>query len=447
MSEQNPGNKEKSFPASLALSTLAQSSPRPRSNSVKRKLKLSPPEKENKKNKMDLSDASIELIKNMIQPLRSDISVLTENQTELSRKVESLETNLTAFRKEPFDLNQLKDAVKAVVDTEVKNELKEEVKNELKQVLKQEIKDEIAQEVRQEVLLGIKEEIRTELRQEFQADFDQYWTNTLLDEIRRHETGLIIKSTAWTNGYSASNFINFCVNCLKFDSYKASSMTVKSVSILGRPKSGPNPRVSVLVSLGSVRERNECLSNSFNLHPDISIDKYVPKRYEAKYVDFKEVAWKIRTSQRLNTWVGFDGHRLVIKQKRKDDGPTKFGWEEFDFWIPTTKDPAPRPRGANTRQIPTPSPALAKDSMKKMVFATKVKSDLVGQPLIDKLLNEYVQAEDGDMVTQIEVVKKHMVIFHLATEAQLEAGCRPDSFLKVKPYIQDFTLFPPPPPT
>ena len=80
-------------------------------------------------------------------------------------------------------------------------------------------------------------------------------------------------------------------------------MFVKSVSTLGKPRAGPNPRVSVLVILGSVSDRNDCLSASYNLNKDISIDKYVPKRFENKYNEFKE------------------DHRLVIKQKKKNDGP------------------------------------------------------------------------------------------------------------------------------
>ena len=83
------------------------------------------------------------------------------------------------------------------------------------------------------------------------------------------------------------------MNCLKFDEIKAKSFHVRSVTALGKPRPGPNHRVSVLVTIGSVRERNE-----------------------TKYNEFKEIAWKIRSSQKLNYWVGFDGHKLVIKQKK-----------------------------------------------------------------------------------------------------------------------------------
>lgn len=175
-----------------------------------------------------------------------------------------------------------------------------------------------------------------------------------------------------------------------------------------------------MVTLGSVRERNDCLSASFNLDKHISIDKYVPKRFEAKYNEFKEIAWKIRSSQKLNTWVGFDGHKLVIKQKKKDEGSTKFGWEEFDFWIPSINDPLPAPKGVNVRQNTVPSPPLSKETLRKMIFATKVKSELTGQQLIDKLNAEFIQPEDKDIIDHIEFVKKGMIIFHLTSDAHAE---------------------------
>jgi hypothetical protein len=63
-------------------------------------------------------------------------------------------------------------------------------------------------------------------------------------------------------------------------------------------------------------------------------------------------------------------------------------------------------------------PPLSKETLRKMIFATKVKSDLTGQQLIDKLNAEFLQPEDKDTIDHhIKFVKKGMIIFHLTSDA------------------------------
>ena len=307
------------------ITNLAQSF-RPRSDSVKSKLNLTPPEREKQPRLAMIDSADFLLaLQQKLDPLRADISLLTSSLSEISKKVENVENNV----QDGFDKARIKEAIsevfsEGIIDSlkdEIKSDIRAQLKDEIVTQVKNEIRDELKAELLDEVKKEFKDQLRTELKDEFKTNFEQQWSNTLVDEIRRHDTGLIIKSEVWSNGYNPHSFIAFCTNCLKLDPNKTNSMFVKSVSTLGKPRAGPNPRVSVLVILGSVSDRNDCLSASYNLNKDISIDKYVPKRFENKYNEFKEVAWKIRTSQNLNTWVGFEDHRLVIKQKKKNDGP------------------------------------------------------------------------------------------------------------------------------
>jgi hypothetical protein len=60
--------------------------------------------------------------------------------------------------------------------------------------------------------IEIKDQLKSELRREFQSDFDHQLTNSLLDEIQRHETVLIIKSPVWSNGINYLSFVKFCMN-------------------------------------------------------------------------------------------------------------------------------------------------------------------------------------------------------------------------------------------
>ena len=98
----------------------------------------------------------------------------------------------------------------------------------------------------------------------------------LMDEIRRHECGMVISGYGWPNGVSTEQVKVFLRNDLHYGS-RADTQVIRSVSTLSRGR-GPSPRMSVLVMFGSIIERNECLRQSYHLAKGISIDKFVPKR-------------------------------------------------------------------------------------------------------------------------------------------------------------------------
>ena len=110
---------------------------------------------------------------------------------------------------------------------------------------------------------------------------------------------------------------------------KADTQVISSISTLSRGR-GPNPRISVLIMFGSIVERNECLRQSYHLGKGISLDKFVPKRYEEQYRIFKQQAWKLRSTMNVNTWIGFEDQKLVLKQKEKEVNGRRFAWSFYD---------------------------------------------------------------------------------------------------------------------
>ena len=116
-----------------------------------------------------------------------------------------------------------------------------------------------------------------------------------------------------------------------------SKIRIKEVTKLGNEKS--NEKLPpVLVRFGHPTERNQILPLSRNLKRDFSIDKFVPKMYLHKHREFKRHAWKLKSLFNIQAQVVFDGHNLVVRYKRKDDGDTKFNWTIAKEYHPRPED-------------------------------------------------------------------------------------------------------------
>ena len=192
---------------------------------------------------------------------------------------------------------------------------------------------------------------------------------------------------------------------------RADTIAIRSVTILSRGR-GTNPRLSVLVMLGSIAERNECIRQSFNLSRGINLDKYVPKRYEAQYRAFKEQAWKLRESMNVNTWIGFEDHALVLKQKEKDTEGSKFSWNIFDSWTPKVTDPPPTLKKNANKAASAESRSIDKEVTSKMLFISGHKNVVDAAEFENKLKSELVGQEDHSLIERISPARRGNFVLH-----------------------------------
>ena len=280
----------------------------------------------------------------------------------------------------------------------------ENLRKDLKSELKSEIKDEL------------RDDIVKEVSAEFAVTYQTQWVNMLQDEIRRHDSGMIVFGYSWTGGISTDQARIFCKESLKYGE-NANSLTIKNVSTLSRGR-GPQPKLTVLITFGSIPERNEVLSQSFQLPFGVNIDKYMPKRFEEKYKEFKNKAWKLRTSMDVKTWTGFEGPELVIKQKVPVSDSSKSLWVVYDHWSPKASDPSAKknePKSDTSRPLP-----ISKHAMQNLVFMSGFTVDRQAGVLETQLKADLIGSEDHNLFSKV-VVTKNAAILHFCKVETISA--------------------------
>ena len=355
-------------------------------------------------------DAKFDRFQNDLSVVKADIGKLNDALTDLNVLKSRIEDGDTDRARISGQVVELQNEIVLLQSKPLPpniDQMKEDLKNELKNELKAEIKAEI----QEESIGNMAADIKTEIKEELNSLYESQWLGMVEDEIRRHEAGLVI------SGYNFQQINTQQVRVFLRDNLglgaRADTIVIRSVTVLSRGK-GPNPRISVLVMLGSIAERNECIKQSFNLARGVTLDKYVPKRYEAQYRAFKEQAWKLRESMNVNTWIGFENHSLVLKQKEKDIEGKKFSWTIFDQWTPKVTDPPPtqKKNGSKGSVIAAESKALNKDATSKMIFFSGHKNlDNVAE-FEHKLKSEFLGQEDGGLIEKVTAARRGTFVLH-----------------------------------
>ena len=326
-----------------------------------------------------------------LNDLKERLDTSDTDRGRLSGQVVELKNEIVLLQAKPFPPN---------ID-----KMKEDLKNEIKNELKDEIKAEIKKELQEEISSDIKTDVKTELSSMYEGP----WLNMVEEEIRRHEAGMVISGHNFEQ-INVQQVRYFLKNNLALGA-RSDTMAIRSVTVLTRGK-GPNPRLSVLIMFGSIAERNECIRQSFNLSRGTTLDKFVPKRYEAQYRAYKEQAWKLRESMNVNTWIGFEGHTLVLKQKEKDAGGQKFSWHIFDSWTPKVTDPPPNLKKNPNKTTSAESRIIEKDAPNKMlVFSGHKGADELSE-FESKLKSELLGQEDFELIEKISPARKGSFVLH-----------------------------------
>jgi hypothetical protein len=232
----------------------------------------------------------------------------------------------------------------------------------------------------------------------------------LLDKISKHDPGMVIHGYNWTNGITVDQARAFCKDSLKFGD-KADDLVIKSVT-----------RIIVLVMLGSAKERNDCLRQSFNLEKGISLKKYMPKRFETMYRKFEDKAFKLRANLNVNTWTGFEGYKLVLKQKEKDgsDGQ-KYDWVIFDEYSPKPSDTPVVNRGEAKKNNGRASTIIKKDVFDSMAFLSGFPDTIKEEEVVEKVKTSFIGKDDLESVKNVTANKKGSVILSFSDSKQATA--------------------------
>ena len=125
----------------------------------------------------------------------------------------------------------------------------------------------------------------------------------------------------------------------------------------------------------------------------------------------------------VNTYIGFQGHELVLKQKQKNLSGERFGWVIYDKWTPKITDQTPAAKKTITRSDTNASKQINLNAMKQMVFVsisgftgethggemeTKLKSDLIGQ-------------EDHVLIEKVTTPKMGSAVLHFHNDQSIMA--------------------------
>ena len=382
----------------------------------KRTLEVTPPSDQNKSKKMESSKE----IMDDADTIGAKMNLMISSLNNLNNKFNNLESTLGSKIDETNrNLSSIKEDIQAAKEDRVNihkrvDELKLDVQN---------LKDKPLPPNMTEMVERLKSDLKADIMQEFKSEIDSIretqHVNHLLDEIRRHDPGMIIFGHTWPNGISIEQVRTILRNQLNYGN-RADSVTLKSATLLSSGR-GVSPKPTVLVMFGSVSERDECLRQSFRLTgTNISFIKYMPKCFEQQYRKFREKAKNLRTALNVSTYIGFEKHQLVLKQKQKDTNNQKFGWVIFDSWYPQVTDNLQVNHQTSASNIGA-SPAIAVDALSNLIFIAGVKMDTSKEETETQLLTDFLGAEDKQLVEKVVVPKNGVAILHLNTGTDAKA--------------------------
>ena len=131
----------------------------------------------------------------------------------------------------------------------------------------------------------------------------------------------------------------------------------------------------------------------------------MPKCFEQQYRKFREKAKNLRTALNVSTYIGFEKHQLVLKQKQKDTSTQKFGWVVFDSWFPQVTDHLQATHQTSSNSIGA-SPAIAVDVLSNLIFISGIRMDSSKEETEQQILTIFLGTEDSQLVEKAVVPKK-----------------------------------------
>ena len=185
------------------------------------------------------------------------------------------------------------------------------------------------------VLEEVRATIIPEVTQSLHDTILAQWNSHLVDEIAKLEPCLVIKGVNPTKISEPNFFSSFCLEQLKMPREDLEKIQFKDLFVLNKKATSP----LICVTLCNAQQRNICLALSRNLPRGVSLDKFVPKAYLAKYEDFKKKAWQLRTIHKVQTRIDFNGPILTLRYKTRDTTETKYSFIIHSEYTPPPQTP------------------------------------------------------------------------------------------------------------
>ena len=237
---------------------------------------------------------------------------------------------------------------------------------------------------------------------------DSTWKANLAKDIFEHEHGLIlhgIRLVGETDETKKTFICNFFRNELKASDDLIRKTKIKEVIRLGSDTGSGKPP-PILVKLGHPTERNQLLPLSANLKQGVTMDKNIPKMYQKSHKEFKRLCWKLKLLHNVQAQVIFEGYKLILRYKKKDEGVTKFNWVVEKEFYPQPSDLQSSLSSSSTKDPNKhDTPMVDRISASKTIIVTGVPNEVTRDTVLTDFTN-YFKDLDQANITDIQFKSK-----------------------------------------
>lgn len=248
-----------------------------------------------------------------------------------------------------------------------------------------------------------------------QAKSDSSWKAYLAREIFEAEHSLIVhgfKLAESGDKERVDRMKKFLSEKMKASDDILSKIKIREVCRLGAEIRNGKPS-PILLKLGHPTERNQILPFSSNLEKGLNVDKNIPKIYQSKHKEFKRKAWKLKVLYNIQTQIVFDGFKMVLRYKKKDDGVTKYNYTKYWEWFPEPSDLAPTLNTAssndpNKHETPLIDSSHESESTRSIIISGISETITASNANLEFL--DYISDEDHEKIEEIRFKSKGLLV-------------------------------------
>ena len=144
----------------------------------------------------------------------------------------------------------------------------------------------------------------------------------------------------------------------------------------------------------------------------IKVEKHIPKNYQAKYKEFKSMAWKLKNMPEMNysTQIIFDNHIMMLRVKGKDTEDEKFHWINHASFEPpmesnnAEKSTLKTPIGS--KATPPPDNSTINKANSAFFMTLKGMTEIYTADTFKSMLIEYLNPEHKDKIVEVKMTKR-----------------------------------------
>ena len=307
---------------------------------VARELEL--PESPSKKIKMMTAEDIKALHRELREESKKDMNEFKDDfnnklALELAKVNTQINTQFSNVQKQLGTIAQTQDGTsKALADYKKESDDKIKALEEKFETLEQKTKEGSSNQLDENAI----QDVVKQFVENSSSTPDSSWKANLAKEVFEHEHGIIIHGVRIENGNDDTKKVfikNFFRSELKASEDMIKKLRIRDVCRLGSD-SGSGKPPPILVKLGHPTERNQLLPLSSNLKQGITIDKNIPKLYQKTHKEFKRRCWKLQLLHDVKAQVVFEGYKMILRYKKKDQGVTKFNWVVEKEFVPEPSD-------------------------------------------------------------------------------------------------------------